>query len=182
MLRFATTNAGKVSEARSHLAGVEEVVQFDYDYVEIQHEDLARIAAHGASEAYESAPDDSPVIVDDTGLYVRGLDGFPGPYAAYVEETLGIERVWDLVSEIDDRQAAFRCAIGYADGATVETFQASLNGRLVSPRGTGGFGYDPIFEHDGSTLAELSTEEKNDISHRARALSRLADWLEERED
>lgn len=181
MLRFATTNADKVTEARAHLADVADVVQFDYDYVEIQHDDLARIAAHGAREAHEAADGSEPVFVDDTGFYVRGLDGFPGPYAAYVEDTIGIERVWELAADLPDRSAAFKCAVGYADGTTVETFEASLEGTLVPPRGSGGFGYDPIFEYDGSTLAELSTEEKNAISHRSAALTKLADWLADAE-
>jgi XTP/dITP diphosphohydrolase len=180
MLRFATTNADKVAEARDHLAAVTEVTQFDYDYVEIQAADLADIATHGAAEAFE-AGEGEPVIVDDTGLFIRGLGGFPGPYAAYVEDTLGIERVWELATDLDDRRAAFRSVIGYADGESVETFEGSVQGTLVAPRGEGGFGYDPIFEHDGTTLAEMTMAEKNTISHRARALSKLADWLAEQE-
>ncbi|MFB6268003.1 MAG: RdgB/HAM1 family non-canonical purine NTP pyrophosphatase [Halodesulfurarchaeum sp.] len=175
-LHFATTNADKVAEAREHLAPVADIVQFDYDYVEIQADDLGDIAAHGAREAFE-AGDSGPVIVDDTGLYVRGLNGFPGPYAAFVEDTLGIERVWELAADLEDRRAAFRCAIGYADGEREEVFEAAVQGTLVPPRGDGGFGYDPIFEHDGRTFAEMDTGEKNAISHRSRALSKLAEWL-----
>ena len=177
MLRFVTTNAEKVAEARDHLSDVAEVTQFDYDYVEIQHEDLHEIVAHGAAEAFEAAGGADPVIVDDTGLFVDGLGGFPGPYAAYVEGTLGIERVWELAADLEDRSAAFRSVIGYADGSGVETFEGAVEGVLVPPRGTGGFGYDPIFEHDGTTFAEMSIAEKNEVSHRARALSKLADWL-----
>ncbi len=179
MLRFVTTNPDKVAEARDHLAAITEVTQFDYDYVEIQAEEVAEIAAHGAREAVEAVPSGDPVIVDDTGLFVRSLGGFPGPYASYVEDTLGIERVWDLASSLADRRARFRSAIAYADGETVETFTASVQGTIVAPRGEGGFGYDPIFEHDGTTLAEMTMAEKNAISHRARALSKLADWLAE---
>lgn len=181
MLRFATTNADKVAEARDHLALITEVIQIEYDYVEIQAADVAEIAAHGAEDAFEAAGDGEPVIVDDTGLFVRGLGGFPGPFASYVEDTLGIERVWRLAEPLEDRRAAFRSAIAYADGETVETFEGSVQGTIVPPRGEGGFGYDPIFEHDGTTLAEMTMAEKNAISHRARALSKLADWLAERE-
>lgn len=180
MLKFATTNEGKLEEARSHLAGVTDVEQFDYDYLEIQSDDLEDIAARGARESFDALDGDDPVIVDDTGLFVRALDGFPGPYAAYVEHTLGVERVWELVSDLDDRRAAFRCIVAYADEDGVETFEGSVQGTLVAPRGTGGFGYDPIFEYDGATFAEMSTEEKNAFSHRARALSKLADWLADR--
>jgi len=176
-LRFVTTNDGKVREARDYLAGITDVEQFDYDYAEIQSDDLAEIAARGAREAFEAAGGEDPVIVDDAGLFVDGLGGFPGPYSAYVEGTLGIERVWDLASTLEDRSAAFRCVVAYADAEQVTTFRGVVPGTIVAPRGDGGFGYDPIFEHDGETFAEMSTAEKNDLSHRGRALEKLANWL-----
>ena len=177
MLRFVTTNAEKAAEARDRL-GETEVVQVDYDYTEVQADDVADIAARGAKEAFEAIDGSDPVIVDDTGFYIHALDGFPGPYAAYVDDTLGIERVWDLASELSDKSASFRCAVGYADGEQVETFEGRVDGSLVAPRGDGGFGYDPIFEYEGQTFAELSIGEKNEISHRARALTNLANWLD----
>ena len=177
-IRFVTGNEGKVKEAREYLETVgEEVQQVDYDYTEIQSDDLAEIAAHGANEAFDALGGDAPVVVDDTGLFVDALGGFPGPYSAYVEHTLGIERIWDLVESEDDRLARFRTVVAYADGDTTKTFTGSVRGRIVPPRGDGGFGYDPIFEHDEKTLAEMSTAEKNAISHRGRALATFADWL-----
>ncbi|MEA1930519.1 MAG: non-canonical purine NTP pyrophosphatase [Euryarchaeota archaeon] len=62
----------------------------------------------------------------------------------------------------------------------VKLFVGSVRGTIVEPRGTGGFGYDPIFEHDGTTFAELSSEEKNALSHRGRALAKFADWYAQR--
>jgi len=213
MLRYVTTNAGKVREAREYLDGVE---QLDYDYTEIQAAELGPIAARGAREAYRHAGE--PVLVDDAGLFVEGFDGFPGPYSAFVEGTLGIEAVQRLVErEIDaPRRAAFRCVLAYCDGGDfdaspdpvdredraaaaavgsgdadgegtgtadalpVKLFSGVVRGRIVEPRGDGGFGYDPIFEHDGTTLAEMSAEEKNAISHRGRALAKFASWFRER--
>jgi XTP/dITP diphosphohydrolase len=74
-------------------------------------------------------------------------------------------------------------ALAYCDGRTlearpdgVETFEGRVTGRLVAPRGDGGFGYDPIFEYDGRTLAEMDPAEKNAISHRGRALEKFAEW------
>jgi XTP/dITP diphosphohydrolase len=173
MLRFVTTNPGKVREARAYLP--EEVEQFDYDYDEIQSDDLAEIAARGAREAATEA--EGPVFVEDSGLFVDALAGFPGPYSSYVYDTLGIERVADLARAQDDRSARFRSVIAYCDGGTVETFEGSVVGRIVAPRGEGGFGYDPIFEHGGRTFAEMNPEEKNAVSHRGRALATFADWL-----
>jgi XTP/dITP diphosphohydrolase len=211
MLRYVTTNAGKVTEAREYLDRVE---QLDYDYAEIQAAELGPIAARGAREAYRHAGE--PVLVDDAGLFVDGFDGFPGPYSSYVEDTLGVETVQRLVAgELDaPRRAAFRCVLAYCDGddfaATpdpidredrsaaaavgaadedrsgdaetlpVKLFYGSVRGRIVEPRGDGGFGYDPIFEHDGQTLAEMSPEAKNAISHRGHALAKFAEWFRTR--
>lgn len=176
MLRFVTTNPGKVNEAREYLAGITPVEQFEYDYPEIQSEDLAEITAAGARDAYEAA--ESPVFVEDSGLFVEPLGGFPGPYSSYVYATLGNERVWGLVADEPDRRAFFRSVIGYCDGSAPETFEGAVPGRIVAPRGDGGFGFDPIFEHNGRTFAELSTAEKNAVSHRGRALAKFARWLD----
>ncbi|WP_224267913.1 non-canonical purine NTP pyrophosphatase [Haloprofundus salinisoli] len=223
MLHYVTTNEGKVAEAASYLG--ESVGQVDFDYTEIQSDDLGRIAAHGAREAYRhtvasqtrradgSAADvGDAVLVDDAGLFVDALGGFPGPYSSYAEDTLGVERVWRIAEKEENRKAAFRCVLAYCDGepfaaspdpvdrddrvaaaATgaerdaeeteplpVKLFEGVVRGRLVAPRGEGGFGYDPIFEHDGKTMAEMSTEEKNAISHRGRALAKFGEWFAER--
>jgi len=179
MIRFVTGNEGKVEEAREYLD--ESVEQVDYDYTEIQG-DLADIARYGARETFEATEGDEPVLVDDTGLFVEALDGFPGAYSAFVEDTLGIERVWRLAEAEENRKAAFRTVLVYDDGETAETFEGSVRGRIVAPRGAGGFGYDPIFEHDGTTFAEMDTGKKNAISHRGRALAKFGDWYHERSE
>ncbi|WP_299233109.1 non-canonical purine NTP pyrophosphatase [Natronomonas sp.] len=214
MLSYVTTNDGKVREAESYLG--EGVSSVDYDYPEIQADSLERVAAHGARDAHRHVG--GPVIVDDAGLYIDGFEGFPGPYSAYVENTLGVERVGALAREDGATRAAFRCVIAYCDGepfdaspepvdtgdrrgrdtaaaargsaSTDETvadgelpvklFVGAVPGRIVEPRGDGGFGYDPIFEHDGTTFAEMRPEEKNAVSHRGRALSKFAEWFVDR--
>ncbi|WP_136717062.1 non-canonical purine NTP pyrophosphatase [Halorientalis salina] len=215
MLRFVTTNEGKLREAREYLGAEAEVRQLDFDTTEIQADDIATVAAHSAREAYEHV--DEPVIVEDSGLFVDALAGFPGPYSAYVEDTLGIERVWHLAEMEDDRSASFRSVIAYCDGegfaaspepvdterrgpdqgaderATATTddqvaagdipvklFEGYVPGEIVAPRGEGGFGYDPIFEHDGTTFAEMDAEEKNAVSHRGRALAKFGEWYQAR--
>ncbi len=213
MLRYVTTNAGKVREAESYLAEGS-VSQLDFDYTEIQAGSLGPIAARGAREAYRHA--DEPVLVDDAGLFIEALDGFPGPYSAYVEDTLGIDRVRELARDLEDPRAAFRCTLAYCDGEgfaaspdavdrgdraaaaaagptdaddsnerepaalPVKLFEGYVPGRIVSPRGDGGFGYDPIFEHGDETFAEMDTERKNAVSHRGRALEKFAEWYADR--
>ncbi|MFW6018464.1 MAG: XTP/dITP diphosphatase [Halapricum sp.] len=179
MLQFVTGNDGKVREVQALLDT--DVSQFEFDYTEIQSPDLEAIATHGAREAYREVGE--PVIVDDSGLFVDALDGFPGPYSAYVEDTVGVERVWRLVEPESDRGAAFRTVVAYCDGTdeqSVRTFEGSVAGEIVAPRGEGGFGYDPIFEYDGRTFAEIDREAKNAVSHRGRAFEAFAEWYENR--
>jgi XTP/dITP diphosphohydrolase len=208
MLRYVTTNPGKVREAEEYL-GDDSVAQLDYDYTEIQSDDLGTIAARGAREAYRHAGES--MLVDDAGLFVRTLDGFPGPYSSYAEDTIGVERTWELASNEEDRGASFRCVLAYCDGEgfdaspdpvdkddrvaaaaagpdadddaealPVKLFEGRVRGTLVEPRGEGGFGFDPIFEHEGTTFAEMDDAEKNAISHRGRALAKFAEWHAER--
>jgi len=176
MLRFVTGNEGKLHEAREYL---DDVAGVEYDYPEIQAEELETIAAYGARDAYEHVSE--PVLVDDAGLFVDALSGFPGPFSAYVEDTLGVARVGDLVRREGNRRARFRAVVAYCDGETAQTFAGSVRGRIVAPRGEGGFGYDPIFEHNGQTFAEMSPQEKNAVSHRGRALASFSEWFAERQ-
>ncbi|MEF8886476.1 MAG: non-canonical purine NTP pyrophosphatase [Haloarculaceae archaeon] len=218
MVTFVTTNPGKVREAREYLDAP--VEQLDFDYLEPQADDLAAVAAHGARAAYRHAGES--VFVDDSGLTIDALGGFPGPYSSYVYDRVGIERVSRLARGEADRSAAFRCVVAYCDGAAFEAtpepvdrerrgqdqaaeerasattdeqvidgegsdagseevppvklFEGVVPGTIVEPRGEGGFGYDPIFEHAGKTFAEMDTEEKNAVSHRGRALAKFAEW------
>ena len=194
MISFVTGNQGKVREASDYLPVP--IEQVEYDYTEIQAADVEAVAVRGAREAFGALGGEEPALVEDSGLFVDALDGFPGPYSAYIEDTLGIERVYRLVAPEENPRAAFRSVVAYAtddpvdalsaeydgrrrvlDGVTVVTFSGSVRGEIVAPRGDGGFGYDPIFEYDGRTFAELTTAEKNAISHRGRALEKLGDWL-----
>ena len=216
MLRYVTTNEGKVTEALEYLE--DGVAALEYDYLEVQADSLEAVAAHGARESFAHAGE--PVIVDDAGLYLDGFDGFPGPYSAYVEDTLGVERVGRLARREDATRAHFRCVIAYCDGepfeaspepvdfgdrrghdlaaddratattddtvdagsVPVKLFAGSVPGTIVEPRGDGGFGYDPIFEHGEKTFAEMSAAEKNAVSHRGRALAKFAEWYRARRD
>jgi len=121
-------------------------------------------------------------LADDTGLEVRALGGAPGvrtarfagPEATYQDN---VSHLLKVLAGHDDRAATFRTAVALVDEeGSVVTVEGRLEGRIAeTPRGDGGFGYDPVFEVDGRTLAEISEEEKNHMSHRARALRVLAE-------
>jgi XTP/dITP diphosphohydrolase len=177
---FVTSNPGKAREAAEILG--EEVERTDYDYAEIQSDSLVEIAVEGVREAYDELGE--PCFVDDSGLFVESLDGFPGPYSSYVYSTLGVEGVLRALNGFDDRDARFDCAVAYNDGNEVHTFEGSVTGRITQePRGDGGFGYDPVFEiaegDERRTFAEMPPEEKNAVSHRRRAFESFADWYQQ---
>jgi XTP/dITP diphosphohydrolase len=125
-----------------------------------------------------------PVIADDTGLEVDALAGdpgvrtarFAGPDASYEDN---VTKLLEVLDGVEDRSARFRTvvALAFPDGVEV-TAAGSIDGRITTERrGEGGFGYDPVFEVGGVTLAEMSLEQKNALSHRARALRSLLESL-----
>lgn len=139
----------------------------------------ALLKARRAAEATGLA-----AIADDTGLEVEALGGAPGVYtarfagpdAAYEDNTAAL---LEALAETTERSARFRtvAAAVLPDGREIAA-EGVLEGRItVRPRGSGGFGYDPVFEAAGRTLAEMTPEEKNRISHRAEAVRALADAL-----
>ena len=123
-----------------------------------------------------------PSLADDTGLEVEALDGAPGvrtarfagPDATYRDN---VAHLLSVLEGVDDRAARFRTAVALVDGSGAAiTAEGVLRGQITrSPRGAGGFGYDPVFAVDGRTLSEIGIEEKNRVSHRARALQALAE-------
>ncbi len=178
---FATGNPHKVEELRAVLAGCGvEVETFSVTKLELQADDIARIAAAAASLAYAVAG--RPVAVEDAGLFIRALSWFPGPYSSYVYSTIGVKGVLKLMEGVVDRYAEFRSVIAYAGPWGVRLYTGVARGRIAEePRGSGGFGFDPIFIPMGSdrTFAEMSVEEKNRFSHRAAAARRLCRDLRE---
>jgi len=149
-------------------------------------EENAAIKAEAASSALPGL-----VLADDSGLEVDLLDGAPGIRSArYAGERAtdaeNRERLLAQLAECDHAAeepviARFHCAIAVAEsGRVLKTFHGTVNGRIVlAEAGTGGFGYDPLFIPDGydQTFAELDAETKNRISHRARALELVIEWL-----
>lgn len=179
-MKFAvvTSNGHKAREIAMFFSGVAEVEHIPLDCPEIRDDDVGVIAARKAEYAYHVVR--KPLIVDDTSLCIPALGGFPGPYAAFVQKTIGNPGILRLMEGAGDGSAYFETAIAYAHERGFEVFRGRIDGRIVPPRGNCGFGYDPIFEYEGRTLAELSPQEKSRFSHRARALALFRDWLESR--
>lgn len=174
-IAVVTRNKHKVSEIAAFLEDQVEIEHVNIELPEIRHDDVGEIARRKAEYAYSLIG--KPLIVDDTAFSVEALRGFPGPCAAYVYVTIGNPGILKLMEGITDRRAYFETAVALATGAGIEVFRGRIDGLIVSPRGSTGFGYDPIFETGGRTLAELSLSEKNHVSHRALALSQLRRWI-----
>lgn len=131
---------------------------------------------------------DDLVLSDDSGLEVDALDGGPGVYSSrYAGEegndALNNAKLLRELEETSNRQARFRCVMVLArQGEPLADFSGAVEGTILPDRqGEGGFGYDPLFVPDGfqESFAELGEEVKNSLSHRARALSQVAQWLGE---
>jgi len=174
-LAVVTSNPHKAREIAAFFRGEPEVEHVNLECPEFRHSDVGEIARGKAGFAWEHLK--RPLIVDDTAFSVMALKGFPGPYAAYVLDTVGYRGILRLLEGVEEREASFETAIAYADGEGIQVFRGRIDGVITpSPRGREGFGYDPIFEVEGKTLAELSLEEKGRISHRARALGAFREW------
>lgn len=175
-ITVVTSNANKAAEVAAFFQGVVEVGHIPLDMPEIRSDDVGEIAHSKAQYAYEQLK--TPLIVDDTGLSIDALNSFPGPYAAYVQHTLGNAGILKMMEGERDRAARFTTAIAFVDENGIRVFKGTLHGKISSsPRGDAGFGYDPIFEVGEKTLAEISIGEKNLISHRAKALAAFHDWF-----
>ena len=126
---------------------------------------------------------DAPTFADDSGLEIEALGGAPGIYSARYAAT-DAERIARVLRELKDapnRRARFVCVIAIAvNGEVIETFEGTVSGTILTePRGENGFGYDPIFLPDGEdrSFAELPAEVKNKISHRARAVAKAVEFV-----
>ena len=192
---FATNNKNKLAEIREILGNGMEVLSLEdincHDEIPETGSTLEENAMQKAEYIYKRY--DMSVFADDTGLEVDALGGEPGVYSARYaggdghDSEANMTKLLAKLGENNNRKARFRTVIALieknADGKdqpTINQFEGIVNGEIIRERrGQGGFGYDPIFQPDGydKTFAELGHEVKNQISHRARAVKKLAEYL-----
>lgn len=179
MITFITGNKHKVIEAEN--------IFKDYD-INLEHVDLGYCEPQGTLEEvaisgakYASHKLNKPVIVEDAGLFIKALKGFPGTYSSYVQETLGNQGILKLLDGVDDRYAEFRSVIGYcAPNSEPKIFLGKVIGEIaVEEKGDLGFAFDPIFyvPDEDKTFGELTTEEKNQFSHRKNSLEKFINGI-----
>lgn len=177
-LKVITSNPGKVAEFQKAFAdmGIEmEHLRLPYD--EVQTSELEEVVEKGMAEIRAKGVRD--FIIDDSGMFVNALKGFPGVYSAYGQKTIGNVGILKLMEGVEDRSAVFKCCIGCDIGGRTIIVTGTCDGYITrEARGSEGFGYDPIFSPDGKrTFAEIGIEEKNTMSHRGNAIKLLRDAL-----
>ncbi len=178
---FATSNPHKAVEIRNALQkyGVD-VKHIELELTEIQADELEKVAEFKAKEAYRLVG--HPVMVEDAGLFIHALKGFPGVYSSYVYRTIGNEGVLKLMEGVENRAAKFKAVIALAlSQDDVRIFTGECHGMIAEKqRGKEGFGFDPIFIPEGHdrTFAE-DYEYKNQVSHRKRATQSFINFIKE---
>ncbi len=177
MIYFVTSNKGKFTEATGVFGNLE---MKNIGYTEIQADTLEEVAAFGIKEVAERLQ--GPVMIEDAGLFVDALKGFPGVYSAYVQKTIGNTGILKLMQGLENRDAFFKSVVAYAEpGLEPVMFAGEVHGEIgFEQRGEKGFGYDPIFYVNGKSLGDMELEEKNSISHRAASMRALKEWLDNR--
>ncbi len=185
-LIFATNNKGKLVEAQQIIDNCKILSLADIDC----HDDIPE--TH--ETIYENAEEKALYLwnkyhrncfSDDTGLEVDALDGAPGVYSARYAgpQKNPADNMAKLLAALDgndNRRARFHTEVVLVIDGVVHHFEGFVNGVITTERyGDGGFGYDPIFQPDGFdvTMAEMSAEAKNGISHRGMALRKMAEWI-----
>jgi len=177
---FITGNKGKALEAKEKLsaAGID-AVQKNLGYPELQANSLKEVACFGVEHIKKQF--DQPFILEDAGLFIDALNGFPGVYSAYVFHTIGCKGILKLMKDTTDRKATFRSVFAYGEpGKQTKIFNGESQGNISEKEvGSNGFGYDPIFvpENKTKTFAEMDTEGKNMFSHRGKSLDKLLDFF-----
>lgn len=174
-LSFVTGNAGKFREVRAMLPDAE---QLDMDLPEIQETDPHAIISAKIAEVFRHHS--GPFIVEDTSLLFDCLGGLPGPLIKWFLVAMGNEGLHRITERMGDDGAEAVTVIGYAASPdAVRFFEGRVRGRIVSPRGSATFGWNPVFQPNGweKTFGEMSPEEKNSMSMRRLAVDGLKTYL-----
>lgn len=187
---LASNNKNKLNEITEKVKGLDlKIISQSEEGYDIEVEETGKTFEENAILKAEAIYKISnmPVIAEDSGLEIDSLNGEPGVYTGrYAGENATsqdkIEKVLNLMENIEEskRTARFKCVICYIDKeGEKHIFEGSCEGKITyEPYGTAGFDYDPIFLYDTRTFAQMTSEEKNKISHRGKAVNKLVEYLQ----
>lgn len=174
---FASSNEHKFEEAQRILStlGVN-IKLFKTTLEEIQSNSLNEIAKRKAIDAFTKIQ--KPILIEDDGLFINSLNGFPGPYSSYAYDTIGNTGIIQLLENTELRDAKFVAIIAYCNGIDeVKLFESSIPGKISKEIENGGWGYDPIFIPDGESKTYANVSDKDKFSHRSASLKKFSDWF-----
>jgi len=177
---FITTNINKYKEAKQVLEEYNiKLMLLKYPLMEIQSKSLVESIIWKGAQGFKIL--DEYYIVEDAGLFIKPLKGFPGVYSSYVYKTIGIDGILKLMDNISNREAYFE-AVGFLSlkNNIFKLFVERVHGIISNEiRGDKGFGFDPIFIPKGSnkTYAEMDLSEKNRFSHRGKLFRKIGEYI-----
>jgi len=177
---FVTSRDEKVKEANEY--GKEHGIEFEkftFDSPELRDDDVVEVAKDKAKKAFAVAG--KPLIVEDAGMFIDALNGFPGTYSAWVYKKIGNAGLLKLLEGEENRKACMRACIVHYNGKDLSPFLGEVRGVVPKQEmGTEGFGFDPIFIPEGceKTFAQ-DFGLKQKMSHRKRAVRKFCDWYSE---
>lgn len=178
-LKFITSNEHKFKEVQAIFSKNNlEIEHLPMKYTELQADSTEQIAMASATSLSTIIKGD--FLIEDSGLSVKVMKNFPGPYSSYVYQTIGWRGILKILDGEEDRQAFFNSVFVLYKEGKFHMFSGNCSGKIASEgRGKSGFGFDPIFVPDGynSTFAEMSDEEKNKISHRSISINKVLRFL-----
>jgi len=178
-LYFVTSNTNKVREAERILKVKLNKISLDIEAIQTLHvEEVVKDKARKAFDAVKK-----PVFVEDTGLYIKAWNGFPGALIKWLLKCLGDDGICKILGNYD-RTTVVRTCIGIYDGKTHQVFTGEVKGKIVEkPRGDANFGWDSVFMPDGyeKTYAELPPHIKDKISTRKLAFEKMKEFLDKQD-
>lgn len=169
---------GNLNKYHEYKALVPSIRLFYKDLPEIQHLNEKKILKAKILEAFQYKT--GRFIVEDTWVHLEALSGMPGPFAKWFMKALGQKKICEVVQKMGDNRAYARTLIAYAKNKKeIHYFEGVSKGKIVSPKGKAGFGWDPIFQPDGfsKTYSEMTMEEKLSINMRRKAVEKLMAFL-----
>jgi len=175
-LTFITGNQNKADFLAKWLGYPVEHSKLDLE--ELQSLDLHEIVEHKVRQAYDIVK--KPVLVEDASLTFTAMGRLPGPFVKWFIQEIGYDGLLKLAHSLPGQQARGDVCYGYYDGTTLKMFDGVMHGHIaLAPKGSGGFGFDPIFINDGYTItrAEMNEEDYAKTSYRTDAMAKLKEML-----
>ncbi|WP_458746862.1 RdgB/HAM1 family non-canonical purine NTP pyrophosphatase [Candidatus Nitrosocosmicus sp. T] len=179
VMYFASSNINKYKEIENLLSTRKKTIKIEFkkmELKEIQSDSLAEVAEDKVQQAFKIYQKE--VFVEDDGLFIETLNGFPAVYSSYISKTIGNRGIIDLLGNKINRNASFKSIIAFYDGQKIKSFTGEIKGKISFHLTKGGWGFDPIFVPENSevTFGQMDLEMKNKISHRKAALDKFVKW------